>query len=197
MKPLVALTFDDGPSEWTAPLLDVLATCSAHATFFVLGVNVAGRQDVLRRIVADGHEIAVHGWDHERTRSVTIAELQDRVVRTVEALADYAPHGLRWWRPPWNDATDEQIEAMRQFGLTYCRPTLDGFDVSRSESAIVKDLMRGISAGAIVGLHDGIAPNGQKITDTRWPTIRAAGRVLRHCRSVTLSELVPRKAAAA
>lgn len=190
MRPTVAFTFDDGPSEWTEPLLDVLATREAHATFFVLGVNVAGHQDVLRRIVADGHEVAMHGWDHERTRAIPVGELQNRIVRTIEALADFAPHGLRWWRPPWNDATDEQIDAVQELGLAFCKPSVEGFDVSHSESEIVKDLMRGIRAGSIVGLHDGIAANGQKITDTRWPTIRATDRILRRYRSVTVSELL-------
>lgn len=190
MRPTVALTYDDGPSEWTDPLLDALAARKARATFFVLGCNVLGREQILRRIVDDGHEIAVHGWDHERTRAIPVGELQNRIVRTVQELADYAPHGLRWWRPPWNDATGEQIEAVQELGLAFCKPTVEGFDVSHSETEIVKDLMRGISAGAIVGLHDGIAANGQQASLTRWPTIRATDRVLRRCRSVTVSELL-------
>ena len=59
---LIALTFDDGPSPWTAPILDLLAEHSARATFFVLGANIAWRESTLRRAVEEGHELGVHGW---------------------------------------------------------------------------------------------------------------------------------------
>ena len=58
----VALTFDDGPSEWTAPILDLLAEHRAHATFFLIGSLIGGRPEIVERMQAEGHEIANHTW---------------------------------------------------------------------------------------------------------------------------------------
>src|SRR3954447_6297827 len=66
----VVLTFDDGPTRWTAPILDVLARHHVPATFFVVGSRVAERPDLLRRMVAEGHEVGVHTFTHANLASV-------------------------------------------------------------------------------------------------------------------------------
>jgi peptidoglycan-N-acetylglucosamine deacetylase len=76
---VVALTFDDGPSPWTRPVLDLLAAHGSHATFFVLGclAGAEGGGQALRRIVEAGSEIGNHTFSHplRGLRSVTISEL--------------------------------------------------------------------------------------------------------------------------
>ena len=61
MDPRIALTFDDGPSQWTPAILDLLAAAGARATFFVLGQAIDGREDLLRRIASEDHELGNHG----------------------------------------------------------------------------------------------------------------------------------------
>lgn len=64
---MVALTFDDGPDpHFTPAVLDLLAARQVTATFFVVGVGVAAYPDLVRRMVAEGHEVANHTWGHER-----------------------------------------------------------------------------------------------------------------------------------
>lgn len=59
------LTFDDGPGFRLTPLvLDMLNTFNVKATFFLLGRNIPGREDIIRRIAAEGHEICSHGYEH-------------------------------------------------------------------------------------------------------------------------------------
>ncbi len=61
----LVLTFDDGPgNHLTARVLDLLRKNNGKATFFLLGRNIAGREDLVRRIAAEGHEIGAHGFDH-------------------------------------------------------------------------------------------------------------------------------------
>src|SRR5258708_15362928 len=60
----IALTFDDGPSEWTEPILDTLRDHGARATFFVVGGSIAGREETVRRAVREGHEIGNHTATH-------------------------------------------------------------------------------------------------------------------------------------
>jgi len=60
----VALTFDGGPSEWTPPILDPLSKHSAPATFFEIGSAAERRPDLVRRLIADGHEVGNHTSSH-------------------------------------------------------------------------------------------------------------------------------------
>lgn len=181
MKPTVALTYDDGPSEWTTPLLDVLAKHDARATFFVLGCHIRGREDLLRRMVDDGHAIGLHGWSHTPNLHPfdMRAELED-TARLVTATCDQHP---RLWRAPWNR------EDFTMIGFDYVGVDVDGFDVSRAEHAIVASVLKGLRDGVVVGLHDGIAPNGEQTMKTRDATVKATARILAHCRSVTVGEL--------
>ncbi len=92
----VALTFDDGPSQWTAPILAVLAEHGARATFFVVGQTAAANDELLQRIVAEGHEVGNHTWSHPSlTRDCDDARVHDELARTNELLAERlgAPRG--------------------------------------------------------------------------------------------------------
>lgn len=181
MTPTVALTYDDGPSEWTPLLLDVLAAHDARATFFVLGCHIAGRESILRRMVEENHAIGLHGWTHEAHLHPgdMLRELQE-TARAVTACCDQTP---TLWRAPWNRHPFTFV------GYEYVGVDLDGRDVSTGEDAIVGRIEMRIRDGMIVGLHDGIAPNGEQLVQTREPTVRATARILERCRSVTVTEL--------
>ncbi|KAL2142246.1 hypothetical protein VTI28DRAFT_1383 [Corynascus sepedonium] len=88
-KPLVALTIDDAPSDHTPAILAALADAGAHATFFVIGSQVSGREEVLREIVRAGHELANHGLHDEPARALPPAELEVQLGR-VQTLIDAA-----------------------------------------------------------------------------------------------------------
>ena len=61
----IYLTFDDGPTDSVTPkVLDVLEKESVHATFFVIGKQISGREEILRRIAAQGHSVGVHSYSH-------------------------------------------------------------------------------------------------------------------------------------
>jgi len=62
----VAITFDDGPSVWTTPILETLKTEGVKATFFLLGKNVERHPDIARRIKAEGHTVGLHGHSHTK-----------------------------------------------------------------------------------------------------------------------------------
>lgn len=81
-RSLIYLTFDDGPHRQTGALLDVLKKHKVKATFFILGNNIKGNEKMLRRIVAEGHLIALHGMTHDRhkfyrTPTTAVREMQD------------------------------------------------------------------------------------------------------------------------
>ena len=91
---VVALTFDDGPSPDTTPLvLDILRASGVTATFFVLGDAVERHPDLLRRIVRDGHQIGLHGYEH---RALIRCKPLRAPVRTPARVAANATYFEAW-----------------------------------------------------------------------------------------------------
>ncbi|KAB5580994.1 chitooligosaccharide deacetylase [Coniochaeta sp. 2T2.1] len=86
---LIALTIDDAPSSHTRDILAALADNDATATFFVVGNQVAGREDILREIVLAGHELGNHGGRDEPARSLTVSQLREQI-QTVEGYIESA-----------------------------------------------------------------------------------------------------------
>jgi peptidoglycan/xylan/chitin deacetylase (PgdA/CDA1 family) len=189
----IALTLDDGPSRWTAPILDALAVHNAHATFFVLGVN-CGYDHVIRRTINEGHELGVHGWDHRLVEELGATEIQQQLADTVEQIMLNGHTIIRWWRPPWHRVTRQAAQAAETLGLSYCRSTVETYDVNRSARMIADTVYDEVADGSIVGLHDGVASNGNQETPHRNNTVRAVEEILQTMsgdyRFVTVSELL-------
>ena len=101
-RPLVALTFDDGPrSSTTGPLLEGLALREVPATFFLVGSRVAGNEELIRRMAQEGHQIGVHTFDHVELKGLTRREFDLQVGKTRAALANLLGDGEFWLRPPY------------------------------------------------------------------------------------------------
>lgn len=153
----IALTFDDGPTPSTPQILDILAEHRARATFFQVGVNVIGAQDLTRAVQAAGHEIGNHSHTHPNFAFERPEFVQDEFARAQEAITDAtgqapvlmrAPYGVRWF-----GFRDMQ----RQLGLTGVMWTVIGLDWKLSAPEIAARVLRGVRPGAIVCLHDGRA----------------------------------------
>ena len=85
----VALTFDDGPDPASTPqFLDLLARRDVKATFFVLGQMLVSVPDLARRMVAEGHELAVHGWSHRNHLRVPPGQVHHEMVMTARLIED-------------------------------------------------------------------------------------------------------------
>ena len=96
--PLVALSFDDSPHATLTPrILDVLAAHDARATFFMIGEHVAGNEEVVRRLVAEGHELGNHMMSDAPSARLPAAEFERQLLQTHELLAPFGP--VRWFRP--------------------------------------------------------------------------------------------------
>ena len=112
-RKLVALTIDDAPSEHTRDLLAVLAAHGARATFFVIGGQVSGREEILAEVVAAGHELGNHGMHDEAARALGDGELGAQIERVQGLLADaYRTAGRG---PAAADAGDRNATLPRYF----------------------------------------------------------------------------------
>ncbi|MEK6355088.1 MAG: polysaccharide deacetylase family protein [Burkholderia cenocepacia] len=91
----IRLSFDDGPGPSTPFLLDVLHAASCHATFFLLGRNLAGALDVAARIASEGHQLGNHTYSHAKPGALADAALIDEIDATDALIRDaYRRAGL-------------------------------------------------------------------------------------------------------
>jgi peptidoglycan/xylan/chitin deacetylase (PgdA/CDA1 family) len=154
----VALTFDDGPDAQSTPrFLDRLAELDVRATFFLLGEMCLRYPDVARRIVAEGHEVAVHSWDHRNhLRNLPGRRTADQLARTADLIE--AQTGVRpeYFRPPYGALTTADLVVARRLGLRTVLWTAWGQDWQRglTPSDVVEEVLRGELDGGTVLLHD-------------------------------------------
>lgn len=150
---LVALTFDDGPwPQTTAQLLDGLAARGAKATFFVIGEQLDGREDVVRRMAQEGHQVGSHTWSHSNLGAVTVSEALSEVTRTEAALTQLLGEGTYWLRPPWGFLGEQTAAAV---GVPMLYWSLDTEDWRlRDEEAVYRAIVENVQPGDVVLLHD-------------------------------------------
>jgi peptidoglycan/xylan/chitin deacetylase (PgdA/CDA1 family) len=159
-EPLIALSFDDGPSEWTEPILDLFARHGGHATFFVVGSAVAGRETTLARARTDGHELGSHTFWHPHALALADAVLREEIRRGAAALHP----DEKLVRPPYGEEPERFDRLAQELGLG---PTvlwsIDPRDWEATDPEVIVDRVLAQAApGAIVDLHDGRRP--QKAT---------------------------------
>ena len=151
----IALTFDDGPSESTPALLDLLDEHQAKAAFFVIGSHVRRWPAIAREIVARGHEIANHTMTHEalylKSRDVIRREVRHAQLE-IEEVTGVRP---RWFRPPFGCRWLGLAEVLREADLRMVTWSAIGSDWRLPASAIAQKLERAARPGAIFCLHDG------------------------------------------
>ncbi|HEX3558166.1 MAG TPA: polysaccharide deacetylase family protein [Pyrinomonadaceae bacterium] len=170
----VALTFDDGPSEDTERVLDVLELYNLRAAFFMVGRQVERFPRTARRVAAGGHEIGNHSYTHPIYLYRSARETQRQLERTQEVIADVTGLRPRLARPPCGVRTPAYFRAARSLGLQTVQWTLAGFDwKERSAQRIARDVLRRAEAGSIILLHDGDSENcrGRGATVAALPLI--------------------------
>lgn len=200
--PVVALTYDDGPHPRdTGRILDELARRGATATFFVLAPRVAEHPDVARRIVAEGHEIALHGAHHRSSLTMSDREAMRSIRAARRVVEDVTDTRIRLYRPPYGEHTAVQAFGLRAIGLDLVMWSGDAVDYVDDVEADVVDRARSeIFPGGILLLHDDRADPETLGPDERLPRFdRAAvtGALLDKLRAdgyltLTVSEMLRR-----
>jgi peptidoglycan/xylan/chitin deacetylase (PgdA/CDA1 family) len=159
----IALTFDDGPSPYTARILDVLERAEVPATFFIQGENVAGHEDLLQRMLDGGHMIGNHSFTHVDLSQAGSAELTqiDDTQATIEAAAGFTPCLLR---PPYGRTSKKLLSALARRHLTSTLWSVNPQDFLRPGTAKIKQrVLAGVKPGAIILAHDGGGDRSQTL----------------------------------
>ena len=150
----LALTFDDGPSESTPQILDILAQYRAQATFFQCGANVA-RLPEIACAVAAAHEIGNHSYSHPYLFLRTPGGIENELRRAQETITECTGRRPVWFRAPFGVRCFGLGAAQHRLQLTGVMWTAIGYDwKSRSEEVVARMASKAMN-GAIFCLHDG------------------------------------------
>ncbi|WP_410499460.1 polysaccharide deacetylase family protein [Chitinibacter sp. S2-10] len=182
----IALTFDDGPSDDTPALLDLLKKENVKVTFFWQGQNVLQYPEIVRRALAEGHVLANHSFSHPN-----LSKMEDggmwwdyQMERTQQAFQKVAGFQPAMMRPPYGFLNDKQIKSLRDKGMTAILWSVDSADwfhiwqnsqdemASSKIEAVIKQY---IHPEAIVLMHDS-GGRGRK------PTIMATKALIPYLR---------------
>ena len=159
---MVSLTFDDGPNPKTTPLiLDILKKYNAKATFFILGQNIAGNEDIIRRMVAEGHEVANHSWSHPDFTKLTPDQIKQEVEQTQATLEQITGQRPLMVRPPYGAVNQTVMNAMNLPAIYWSVDSLDW--KTRDPKAILNVIQANTRPGSIVLLHDIHQPTAESI----------------------------------
>ena len=189
-RPMIALTFDDGPGEYTETLLDTVEKYNIHVTFFMLGQNVEGRESTIQRMVKLGCEIGNHTWDHpEQTLpNMDLDSVVQEFQKTDDALVKACGQAATVCRAPYGAITDEQMSAVGKPFFMWSTDSLDWklMDADADYNQIMNDTSLG--DGSIILMHDIHEPSVKCATEKLIPALIDQGYKL-----VTVSELAEAK----
>lgn len=151
----VALTFDDGPSESTPLLVELLDGLGIRATFFLTGLAAERLPGVTRSIAAAGHEIASHGHSHAPLYLRSPGFILEEIRRAQDAIEQTSGVVPKLYRPAYGCRWFGLRAALERFGLTLVMWTAIGRDWKHPAGRVAGRLLKAASNGAIFCLHDG------------------------------------------
>lgn len=158
-RPLVALTFDDGPTQaGVDAVLPVLEAHGAQATFFLTGREAAARPDLAARLVASGHEVANHSYTHRRMVGRPQAFYARELAQTQAALAA-AGGNSRLFRPPYGKKLFGLPIAVRRQGLAMVMWDVED-PQTQDPAAFAEAVVAQARPGSIILLHPMYPANG-------------------------------------
>jgi peptidoglycan-N-acetylglucosamine deacetylase len=172
----VALTFDDGPHpEFTPRILDILKREKVPATFFVVGEQAQLYPALVRREVAEGHEIGNHTYHHVRLSWINASYIEPEIRAANAAIREITGFPTRWFRPPGGDYDPDVVEAAQKANMVMVLWTDDPGDwASPGATTIEQRTLDAIDNGAVILLHDGV-PQTLDILPDLIRRVRARG----------------------
>ena len=185
----IALTFDAGPNDQETPeLLTLLDQYRVTATFFHVGVRAAAAPRLVKQVTAAGHQIGLHGYEHQSFLFKDSATLCQELAESQRLLAEASGRSQTAFnavRPPFGHFTPAILQTLNDTGYLPTMWSLVPFHWLQSAEATVRQVITGVDNGAIIVFHEGLpGPNVAKLTATILPQLLAEGY-----RFVTIHEM--------
>ena len=155
-RKLVALTFDDGPSNLTNRLLDILDEHGGHITLCVLGYRVVRWPEVILRAAEAGHDVIGHSWNHRDFTGLDENAIIMQILDTsaaIEAVTGFPPPPI--FRAPYGALNTRVRRVARELGYSILNWSMDTLDWRDRDADIIhRTIMDGVKHGSIVLLHE-------------------------------------------
>ncbi|MDN3675342.1 polysaccharide deacetylase family protein [Flavobacterium branchiarum] len=152
----IALTFDDGPSEITLEVLDVLKNYDVKATFFCIGKNIEKHPEIIERILSEGHQVGNHSYSHSHFFDLyNTKKIFEELKRTDLLLEKFTSRKIQFFRPPYGVTTPSIRRALKLSGHKVIGWNIRSLDGGiKDQEVIYNRIIKRVSPGGIVLLHD-------------------------------------------
>lgn len=160
-KKRVALTFDDGPHpRYTPKILDILAEFGVEATFFTVGANVEAYPQIVKRELAEGHEIGNHTYHHYHTVNTNGSILVEDILACSDAIEKCTGEDVHLFRPPEGVFNEDIKKLCEEKGYIIVMWSVDTRDWAHTPiDEICKNVKENVKDGSIILMHDFIGKN--------------------------------------
>lgn len=149
----IALTFDDGPNGiYTAKLLDGLKERNVKVTFFIMGENIKGNEELVKRMYEEGHLLGNHTYSHVDLEKMSFEKAYDEIQTTNAWIYNLTGYEAEYIRPPFGSWTDKLKEETDMSIVMWNVDPLDWRD--QNSAVIAKRILSKVKSGDIVLLHD-------------------------------------------
>jgi len=185
-RPMIALTFDDGPTLDTVQILDILEQYNSAATFFVVGQRVHEWSEVIQRIYDNGSEAVGHSWNHPSLTELSKEEIAWQLAKTHYAIEEVLETSVpKIFRPPFSAQNETVRRVARDLGFSIIDWSVDTEDWRiRDAEIIAHRVLDFVQDGDIVVMHDLGVPETATAMEIVIPELIYRGYQL-----VTVSEL--------
>ena len=163
-KRVIALTFDDGPSPYTAQVLSVLERYHVPATFFEIGYEVAAAPQISKMVSDAGYPVEDHTWNHPDLTTIPLSKYPYEIDQTQNAITAATGQTPNCVRPPYDAFNATVLGQLGSRGLTTMSYSIDSGDYKLpGVQAIVNNVVGAAFPGAVAGLHDGGGDRSQTV----------------------------------
>lgn len=180
-KPVIALTFDDGPSRYTEEILETLRRNEVCATFFVLGNKVEDYQEVLKKSVSYHNELGNHSYNHKWLSRLPINSLKEQIEKTQQVLQKNLSYQPKYLRPTYGSVND-RIRKNTELKIVLWTVDTKDWKITNVDR-IIEKATTNIKDGDIILMHD-IFERSSQALEKIIPILKEQG-----FQFVTISEL--------
>ena len=176
-RKIVSITFDDGPSELTEKVLEVLKQHNVQATFFLIGQRIAERPNIAKLIVDHGHIVGAHTWSHNGRFTICNYKIaKDEIEKGVEQIREVCRKNVKLFRPPFGVTNPNIARALKETGHLVIGWNVRMFDTIPliPMGVKIKRLITKVRPGSVIQLHDKCA-NADIILDKMLTKLERKG----------------------
>ena len=175
-EPWIALSFDDGPDEYTSRVLDILKDYQVEAAFFCIGKKISGNEELIKRMIREGHIIGNHSFSHHPFFDLFSSRKMLDDIKQMNTVVEHIT-GLTpgFFRPPYGVTNPNLKKAVLQSGLISIGWSIRSYDtVIKNQQHLLHKILFAVKPGAILLLHDSSATMAAILPDL-LKNIRARG----------------------